>query len=385
MKHAILSPSSSERWATCPASVRVTQGLDSSSDSVYAAEGTKAHELAEIELRAAIGDITPRQRTLRYNRWAKDAPDDLDDMKRYVQGYVDYVLGYASEIPLSQILVEQTLDTGIPECWGTSDAVIISPDRVIICDLKYGQGLRVDAMCNSQLRLYGLGALRTFGDLIGETLSVTTIIYQPRLNHISTETLIVEEMRAWRDWVLPRAAEALAGSTTFHPSETACRWCPVAGTCRARLEYVVQNDFAPPDLLDATELGSVLGLLPDIRRWCGDVEAAALELAYTQGTDIPGWKPVLSGGRRIIRDQDSAIAAFMDQGLSIDDVATTSLRGIGVLERVSKTLGTTLEGILGDLVERTPGRPSLVPTNDPRPAVTALSEALDEFSGEDVQ
>ena len=50
MAHAKLSPSSAERWMSCPGSVALNEGKDDKGSS-YAAEGTAAHELAEKILR----------------------------------------------------------------------------------------------------------------------------------------------------------------------------------------------------------------------------------------------------------------------------------------------------------------------------------------------
>jgi hypothetical protein len=79
------------------------------------------------------------------------------------------------------LLLEQRLPTGIPDCWGTSDAVIVSPDAVEVCDFKYGLGVRVDAEGNPQIRLYGVGALEAYGDLLGDVHTVRLHIFQPRL------------------------------------------------------------------------------------------------------------------------------------------------------------------------------------------------------------
>jgi hypothetical protein len=56
--HAVLSPSSAERWMTCPGSVVLTEGLeDKGSDA--AEEGTAAHELAERILSGKLPESAP--------------------------------------------------------------------------------------------------------------------------------------------------------------------------------------------------------------------------------------------------------------------------------------------------------------------------------------
>ena len=47
--HALLSPSSSKRWLNCPPSARLAESVENKS-SVYADEGTLAHEIAQNAL-----------------------------------------------------------------------------------------------------------------------------------------------------------------------------------------------------------------------------------------------------------------------------------------------------------------------------------------------
>ena len=56
--HALLSPSSSERWIACPPSVRLSEKFDEK-PSEYAAEGTAAHSLCEYKLRQTLGYNQP--------------------------------------------------------------------------------------------------------------------------------------------------------------------------------------------------------------------------------------------------------------------------------------------------------------------------------------
>ena len=48
--HAKLSASGAGRWASCPGSVQMEDGIPDS-ESVYAKEGTLAHELSELKLK----------------------------------------------------------------------------------------------------------------------------------------------------------------------------------------------------------------------------------------------------------------------------------------------------------------------------------------------
>jgi hypothetical protein len=400
-EHAKLSPSDSARWISCPAAIRVDeelrqQGLLVDDDSPYAREGTLAHELGEIEASLHFGLITKRQRTLRYNKWLKEFEAEnyetgtLEEMKEHVAGYIALLEERMARYPMSQLLLEQRMPTGIEKCWGTSDAVIVSPQHVEIVDLKYGAGVHVDANGNSQLRLYGLGALDTFGDMLGDTELIVVTVYQPRVDNTSSEELHPDDLRAWRDGVVAPAAELALHSddAPFGPSEKACRWCPAAGICRARIEKATLEDFGDvfadeepsppkPELLTEAELAKAFLRLPAIRAWCAAVEAAALEAAYAQGKKLPGLKVVWSGGKRQIKDDAPAIQTLIDAGFEAKDVTNFKIKGIGELE---KLLGKAqFKELLDPFIEKSKGREALVPEDDKREAISPAGEAAKDF------
>lgn len=400
-EHAKLSPSDSARWISCPAAIRMDeslreQGLLVDDESSYAKEGTLAHGLGEIEASLAFGLTTKRQYNAALKKWLvefnlEDYPEGtFEEMQEHVAAYVELIRERLKRRPMSQVMLEQRMDSGIEKCWGTSDVVIVSPTHVEIIDLKYGAGIRVEAYNNSQLRIYGLGALDTFGDMLGETDLIVTTVFQPRLDHVDSEELHPDELRAWRSGVAaPAAAEALHNDDAkFGPSEKACRWCPAAGICRARIEKATLTDFGDvfadeepspprPETLSEAELAKAFLRLPSIRAWCASVEAAALEAAYGQGRKLPGLKVVMSGGKRQIKDDAAAIQTLIDAGFEAKDVANFKAKGIGDLE---KLLGKKqFAEVLGPFIEKTKGREALVPEDDKREAISPTTEAAKDF------
>lgn len=401
--HAKLSPSDSARWISCPAAIRVDeqmreQGLLVDDESVYAREGTIAHALGELEASYTFGLTTRKSYLAARRQWLKEfhaegyTKEQLKEMEGYISEYVALIEERLERYPYSRVLLEQRLDTGVETCWGTSDVVIFSPQHVEIIDLKYGSGVPVDAEGNSQLRLYGLGALEAYGDLLGETEKIFMTVFQPRAGNgkPSTEELHPDDLRAWRDGVVRPAADAALHSENakFGPSEKACRWCPAAGICRARIEKDTMEDFGDvlaeeepqpvqPEILSMEELARAFGRLNSIRAWCAAVEATALEAAYGQGKTLPGYKVVRSGGQRSIKDHAAAIQTLIDEGYGHTQVANVKAKGIGDLE---KLLGKKrFEELLGKYVEKSAGREALVPEDDKREAISPTSEAAKDF------
>lgn len=399
--HAKLSPSDSARWISCPAALRMDESLREQGylvdeESTYAREGTLAHGLGEIEASLKFGLCTKRQYNTKMKAWLKEFTAEgypegtFEEMQEHVEAYVALIEERLQRFPGSQLMLERRLDSGIERCWGTSDAVIVSMEHIEIIDFKYGAGVRVEAEDNSQLRIYGLGALRTYGELLGEIKLIIMTVHQPRMEHVDSEELDPADLVAWRDGVvIPSATEALHNpKAKFGPSEKACRWCPAAGICRARIEKATLTDFgdvlaeeppspAKPEVLTPDEIGRALHRVSAIKAWCAALEASALEAAYGQGKQIPGWKVVRSGGQRQIQDHASAIQVLIDEGFPAKDVTNYKAKGIGDLE---KLLGKPkFAELLGPFVEKTSGREALVPEADKREAISPASEAAKDF------
>lgn len=376
---------------TCTAAPRLIEearafGLIGGDDgSEYAAEGTHAHELCEIEASAAFGLISPVIASIRRTEWeirGERAGYDLDEMRECAQAYVALLDSLVSET--AQVFLEQRLNSGVPGVHGTADAVVVdSANRVLrVVDYKHGRGVLVDVMENPQLMLYGLGGLNLM-DLFGPFEEVCLTIHQPRgqgHESITTWCISTEELIRWRDEIaIPAALQADGPDGVIRPSREACRWCPIAGICKERQAYATREAFGNPAFLEPEELGEALHRIPDIEAWCKAVREISLRMAHDDGIEIPGWKVVRSGGIRQIKDKDAAWDRLSDAGFSRNNVFEEKLTGITKLEKI---LGgrKVFDGLLGDLVTKSQGRESLAPTDDPRPGVTSALEAADVFN-----
>lgn len=379
MGHAVLSPSASGRWMQCPASVRMTRDIVSE-DSVYAREGTQFHTLCEVEATKRLLEDKPREYSVERLEWALETEDEWqDDQLKYVEQWIEFLEECLAEEEGARLHLEVRVDTGIPGCWGTADAIIVYSDRIRVIDIKYGAGVKVSAIGNSQARLYGVGALET---LIEDPLTIheiTNTIWQPRMNNISEETLTRAELVKWRDDLIPTAQLALGEDAPFGPSEDACRFCPIAGTCGPRTRKMLAQDFGDPDLLDGDEMAEAYSRVPELKRWITDIEDAALKMAYEEAGSVPGFKVVLSGGRRGIKDDAKAIDALVAAGYERSKVERISIQTLGVLDKVAGS-ADNLQKVLGDLLVKSEGRLSLAPESDSRPEADALHSAKTDFA-----
>lgn len=369
-KHAILSASGAHRWLNCTPSARLELEFDDNSGEA-AAEGTDAHALSEHKLRKA----------LKMRSKKPVSPYDSDEMDNYTDGYVEFVLEVIEQAkqicsdPL--ILIEQRLDFSnyVPDGFGTGDCVIIADGTLHIIDFKYGQGVLVSAEDNPQMKLYALGALDLF-DGIYDIEMVSMTIYQPRRENVSTSTVSKENLYQWAEEVLkPKAELAFNGDGNYCPGEW-CQFCRAAVKCRARAEAKMKLatfEFALPPLLSDEEIAGILSSIGDLTNWANEIIAYATDAAVNHGKKWPGFKVVEGRSNRKYKDEEAVAEAAKNAGYR--DIYKQSLITITEME---KLMGKSkFNEILGELVMKPPGKPTLVPVSDKRPEMNTSSAKND--------
>jgi len=147
------------------------------------------------------------------------------------------------------------------------------------------------------------------------------------------------------------------------------------------MEYVTLRDFGvKPDVMDQDELAEALDQIPMIKAWCAAVEAYALNRVYSEGNPIPGYKVVLSGGRRSVTgDVNELVKAANALGYETEDVAVLKAKGIGELE---KALKQDFDTVAAPFITKGKGSPSLVPESDKREAINPEGQAAHDFKAE---
>ena len=374
-KHAFLSPSGSHRWLNCTPSAMLESEFPGGSSSA-AEEGTAAHAFCEHKLKKAL-----RRRSKR-----PVSDYDSDEMQEYTDSYVDYVLEQLEVAKQTckdpMVLIEQKVDFSeyVPDGYGTADCIIVSDDTMRIIDFKYGLGVLVDAEQNTQLMCYSIGALNIF-DSLYDIKQVTMHIFQPRRENVQSWTIPADELKAWAENELkPKAQMALNGEGEYHPGEW-CQFCKAAVRCRARAEEklrLAQQEFKMPPLLTDSEIEEVLTILPDLTKWADGILAYATDAAVNHGKEWNGFKVVEGRSVRKYKDEELVAQAAKDHGYT--DIYRQSLI---TMTEMQKLMGKKqFEKILGDLIVKPQGKPTLVPVTDKRPAMN-VTNANNEFKQED--
>ena len=370
-QHSLLSTSGAHRWLNCPPSA-VLESREPDASSAAAEQGTAAHALAEWKLRRALHQAPAFKPE---SDWIDTEMEHLtDDYVAFVQEHISIARETCDD---PQVLIEQRLDFShiVPGGFGTGDAVIIAEPTLQIIDLKYGQGVLVEAEQNPQLMLYALGALHAFGSLYDiETVEVT--IFQPRRSNVNTWSITVAELEAWAEAeVKPKAELAAAGEGEFCPGSW-CQFCKITPTCRARAEANLQLaklEFAPPAELTDVEIADVLTRIPQLKTWASDVEAYALSKAVNQGVVFEGFK--LVAGRSVRKYTSETDVAKAAEAAGYRDIWDRKLITLTAME---KLMGKpAFNEILSEYVTKPAGKPTLVPASDKRPALDLVSAATD--------
>jgi len=342
-------------------------------ESNAAAEGTAAHALCEHKLRKALH--------MRSKRPVSDY--NTDEMEEHSDAYVQFIMEQLEEAKQSckdpLVLIEQRLDFScyVPQGFGTGDCIIIADKKLHIIDFKYGMGVLVDVVGNPQMKLYSLGALEIY-DSLYDIEEVSMTIFQPRRENVSTWTISVDELNDWAENELkPKAQKAYDGEGEYLPGEW-CTFCRAAVKCRARAEEklkLAESEFKMPPLLTDYEIEEVLSKLSDLTKWANEIIAYATDAAINHGKEWHGFKVVEGRSVRKYKDEDAVAETAKANGYK--DIFRQSLI---TLTEMQKLMGKTkFQEILGGLIYKPSGKPTLVPASDKRPAMN-VSNVYNEFN-----
>ena len=409
--HALLSASSSKQWLHCPPSVRLQEGFPNES-SVYAKEGTFAHEVCEYKVRKYLHERVKRPQSEEF--YTEEIDQIADVYAEFAINTIENMRRNGCE-PL--VMVEERVDYShiASSGFGTADLLIIGRDEngkglLHVCDFKTGQGVFVNCDHNSQMMLYALGGLAAYG-YIYELETVRMTIIQPRLDNISTFECSRKELEDWGESIRPTAKLAFEGKGEQKPGDW-CRFCRAKAVCRACAEEalaLVREDFldidagafseksaeveesdmtAPyradtdtpvfkqPGLIPLPELAEILPTLNRISSWIEAVFAFVSAEAITHAVPFPGYKVVEGRSKRVFADTKAVVDAAVQNGFT--DIYRQQLI---TLTEFEKLMGKKcFNELLGKYVVKPPGKLALVPEDDPRPPVDLSSAPAQEFA-----
>ena len=363
-------------------------------DTAYTREGTIAHAMAENILRGILERELEQFPDYDFflDHYLVDIANDINacdsegilptDMietvyEHYCRPVYESFLGAKLEDPEAVLLIESKLQLAefIPEGFGSSDAVLIYKDTLEVFDLKYGKGVKVEAEENAQMMCYALGAYCGQGEFY-DIANVRMTIIQPRLKHESSWGMTAPDLLNWaHNELKPAALKAWKGEGEQTPGDH-CKFCKVAAQCKALSDYTlkVSEDKTEPGLMSLDDIARILPHFATIKSWINSVEEFALEAAL-EGDTIPGYKVVEGRSVRKISNAAEAIQRLEGAGIPAENyLKPAELKTITDLEKTLTKKG--FKTILGDLVIKPEGKPTLVEESDPR---EPFSKAKNDF------
>ena len=425
--HAVLSPSSSAKWLSCPAAVAFESLLDvPDTGSDYADEGTAAHSVLEMILTGdepkeligrsiVIDEGTPDARMLYAT---KEMVDNAEIAVEYIQRLQARNSFHEEKVDFSDI---------VPHGSGYSDVILevyekVAPDKRVntlyVIDYKYGKGVKVEAFENSQGMLYALGALNTFDPLFDRDIErVVVVIIQPRMDHIDEYETTPAALKAWGQEIKPKAdlayklydsrygEEATLESEHFNPTKKGCQWCQGRRLkkCKAHAQAgysaavegfddltaeqktdlpaveVTDDTLKDPAFLDNADLAAIWAKAGLFKRF---IEELGEEIAsrINAGQSVPGLRLVATEKPRAWRlDEEETIKALRTSGLQkkhyekIGIISPTDAEKL-LKEVKPKEHSRRYKRLEAAAVHRPPGNPKII--EDRKPAEDEVDDLL---------
>lgn len=464
--HARLGPSSAFRWRKCTASPSASDGISDKGNDASRA-GTAEHEAAAECLQH---DRDPHEYlgrefvflSAREELWLSDLPfsrqneilhrvvldeEAIDRIEVYVNFVREIVrtsggvLLVENRVPVEHITGEHyfvdadshEVEPGTPgairrPAGGTSDAIVLVGDEMIVIDYKSGQ-MRVSAYDevkpegidiisgeptpavlepNDQAAMYASGALVEYG-WMGDFKRIRLIIVQPRLNSISEYAITRDELEAHIE-TLRQAATETRTNPTYRPDNETCGFCRARVNCKARDEYVlnaVLDGFTPGDPtsihhaplkpVNGNLLGVIYAKLEMIQTWCGDIHRRVYQELLAQrpviNPDGVAYKLVEGrAGNRAWTDTQK-VEALLTEQLGSDLAYNRKVISPADAEKLAKAKKarkgnpalpalidaerwTALQG----LMKQEPGKPVISLASDPKPAIDPATSGFTDQS-----
>lgn len=421
--HSIFSPSGSAMWLSCPGSL-IANLLEDDEGSWEAAEGTVAHELAESWLRTGVRPSSRLGETV----CVQDSPESpayyvtvdevmLDWVEDYVNWcatlpgdhYVETKVWFTDLMPVANPDEPEALEGEylpfVPQ-GGTADHAACINGHLIISDLKYGKGVFVDAVNNTQARLYALGFFYLW-DWLYDFQTITIRIGQPRLHNWGEWTITRDELLEFAEVVRAAAAEAWQINAPRRVSRKGCQWCKVKPDCAAFAVALDALAYAELELLghtvDAEAMSMMKARLRDeykmhtaatsrlsqeemvqILKYRKPVESFFEKLQERltrdamEGQRIRGKKLAQGRSYRQWLDPKAAAEHFAFLGLPDSEIYNVEVISPAQMEeklrKVAKYDRNLIPKLVQKLVYAPPGRPTLVDDTDPRPDIGDADE-----------
>ena len=387
--HSDRSPSAAERWMTCPGSVMLSKLFDDET-SIYAAEGTAAHYVREQCLRTGKNVEDFVDRIIHTDGYFFMV---LPEWVPYLQPTIDWAREVGGEMVVE---MRVSLAPWLPEDGGTLDLGIITPDIIYVNDLKFGQGILVDAEWNKQQMLYALGFWQQYARHRTKATTFRLMIDQPRARDGSGShwDIKLDELLDFGERAAAAARLTFDPDAPLQVSVKGCHFCAVFANlaCPAVHDFVqeavgmnpdvprVRGNLVMPEIekLDVERRVYLYKNWPLIAKYGTLLKQTLLSEAIS-GDSVPGYKAVATEGDRAWVSE-TQVQEFLKGKIPDKELFNKQLKSPAQVEKIA---GTRTWNQVQSLIVRPEGSPALVPESDKRPALMNLLDMLDDIEDEE--
>ena len=428
--HSRLPPSASHRWMNCPGSVALI-GDESSTTTQAAMLGTAAHKLIEVMIGAGDEDASQYigstflvkadgdEETEFYppGRPALDPEHARPGWFMYVADEkmvegVQQTIDEVGRIKASRYSPEVYSEVYLDGSWldsrfgGSIDVRVVEPfGHLDIVDHKNGYIL-VEAKDNDQLAQYAVLAAHEHPDCE----DVTVTISQPHAPHkegtIRSESYTIDQLKLY-EIRMKEAADATDAPNAPRRAGDWCLWCPAKTRCPefdAMLREEAQAEFEddePPAQLplpkSTEELAHKAQWLPVIEAWCNNIKGD-IQRELENGNPVGDWKLVRGRAKRRLIDPVATVVRLTETdpavlgegvpaiGLPPEELyIAPRLKTPAQLEKlgVGRAQRKLVKQAIAELAFMPNGKLTIAPGYDPREAMSAFDDAVNEFAAED--
>lgn len=142
------------------------------------------------------------------------------------------------------------------------------------------------------------------------------------------------------------------------------------------MDNIKTENLQSPDLLTKEQIETLLPELDGIISWAKQVQEYALEQAL-KGVKYKGFKVVEGRSIRTFTNVDKVVDRLIGEGY---DEGLLFERKLKTLTQIESLVGKkNFEPLLGDLVEKPQGKPTLVDESDKRPEFNPTTSAIADF------
>lgn len=357
------SASAMHRYAQCPGSWALSQGIDAEPPGPDAERGTRIHRALELK----FSDIT---------NW----DDGLSENERSCAVLcVIILMDIAAQRGFTQCtsMVERRiwlLDGNLERVLsGKADLILRTEndERVLIVDWKTGRGEVDPAESNMQLRTLAVLAFEEFGPqhVIAAIIQPDAV---PQFSMVEYDRNTIEIATNEITGIIERL-KTHAHTRSAGPH---CRYCPARVKCAeyaamaaGQLPALPVQPLPPMEQWTPEQWAAVLNWLPEAERWIEEAKTKAKTRLEEDPQSIPGWALKPGPTRRAVTDVQQLFNRMAGLGITADQFAAScsiTVKGVEGLVKIARpelkgaALTEAVDELLAGVAEESPTAPRLV-------------------------